>query len=128
MKAILLIDRIIFFNLILTHGQKRGKITSNLIDCDGKSIADIPFQESRWCWKYGNGHCKKNAPESAEESPALWQKVIRTARSSRQDANEVDRKVNLGGIAEVVFRPMCGAGGVFSFPFRSYRNQLRVIY
>ena len=53
--------------------------------------------------------------------------VIRTARSSRQDANEVDRKVNLGGIAEVVFRPMCmGTGDAFSFPARSYQNQLWV--
>ena len=74
------------------------------------------------------GTARKTLRSLRKKASALWQTVIRTARSSRQDANEVDRKVNLGGIAEVVFRPMCGAGGVFSFPFRSYRNQLRVIY
>ena len=50
------------------HLKKSGKITSNLIDNDGKSIADRSFQESRRRWKYGNEPCKKNAPESAEES------------------------------------------------------------
>ncbi len=40
----------------------------------------------------------KNTPEFAEESP----RVIRTARSSRKDANERTDKVNLGGIAEVL--------------------------
>jgi hypothetical protein len=58
----------LFFDRILTDGQKRGKITSNLIDYDGKSTVNIPFQESRRCWECGNGSCRKNAPESAEES------------------------------------------------------------
>ncbi len=40
---------------------------------------------------------EKNTPEFAEESHL----VIRTARSSRKDANERTDKVNLGGIAEV---------------------------
>ena len=40
---------------------------------------------------------EKNTPEFAEESLL----VIRTARSSRKDANERTNLVNLGGIAEV---------------------------
>jgi hypothetical protein len=48
---------------------------------------------------------EKNTPEFAEES--LW--VIRTARSSRKDANERTVQVNLGGIAEVLpFVPYLG--------------------
>lgn len=47
----------------------------------------------------------KNTPEFAEESRL----VIRTARSSRKDANERTYSVNLGGIAEVLpFVPYLG--------------------
>ena len=66
----------------------------------------------------------KNTPEFAEES----QMVIRTARSSRKDANERTDSVNLGGIAEVLpFVPYLGRK-VFCFPHYIFKYKNRYYY
>ena len=105
---------------MLTNGQNYDIISQNY---DGESTIGEIFERADDGGNSVRKHIRKTL-RSLRKKAVL---VIRTARSSRQDANEVDRKVNLGGIAEVVFRPMyMGTGGVFSFPARSYQNQLWV--
>ena len=74
----------------------------------------------------GNGNIpyKKNTPEQAEESRCKT--VIRTARLSRKDLIEwIALAVNLGGIAEDVFRPMLGRMASFLFLHSPTKQRIR---
>ena len=96
----------------MTNAKKSDKLHTVNKGDDGTSTASIPSQRAVGRWKDGDGRAGKTLP-SLRKSPFGEVEPHGTPRYG--EMKRAALAVNLGGIAEDVFRPMGGRGIFFVF-------------